>query len=143
MGITVGRPTLRHLKPEVELAEGGVMDGRAAHSTERPTERLADWVVASALLVFALPLMVLVAIAIKCDSPGPILVHPRCFAAGRQYIALKFRSTPRDNPSGRPTTPVGRFLRYTRIENLPQLVNVFRGEMSCVSPRPRCPFFLD
>jgi lipopolysaccharide/colanic/teichoic acid biosynthesis glycosyltransferase len=113
------------------------------HFTERSTERVGDWAVAGALFVLTLPLMALVAIAIKCDSPGPILVHQICFAAGRQYTALKFRSTPRDNQFGRPTTLVGRFLRYTRIENLPQLVNVFRGEMSCVNPRPRCPFFLD
>ena len=93
--------------------------------------------------MLTLPLMVLVAIAIRREGPGPILAHRISFAAGRQYIALKFRSTPRDNQFGRPTTPVGRFLRYTRIENLPQLVNVFRGEMSCVHPRPGCPFFLD
>jgi lipopolysaccharide/colanic/teichoic acid biosynthesis glycosyltransferase len=90
--------------------------------------------VASALLVLTLPLMILVAVAIRCDGHGPILVHRRRFAAERQYIALKFRSS---------ATPVGRFLRYTQIENLPQLVNVFRGEMSCINPRPRCPFFLD
>ena len=86
------------------------------------------------LLVLALPLMVVVAIAIKCDGPGPIFVHRQRFAAGRQYIALKFRSPP---------TRVGRFLRYTHIENLPQLVNVLRGDMSCIHPRPECPFFLD
>ena len=106
------------------------MDERAAYSPER----LGDWVSAALLLMLALPLMVVVAVAIRCDSPGPILVHRQRFAAGQQFIALNFRSPP---------TPVGRFLRYTGIENLPQLVNVLRGEMSCINPRPGRPFFLD
>jgi polysaccharide biosynthesis protein PslA len=103
---------------------------------------VGDWIAAFALLILTLPLMMLVAVAIKCDSKGPIFVRRKRVAAGRQYIAFKFRCTPHDNEFGSPTR-VGRFLRSTDVEDLPQLYNVFRGEMSCLNPRPGLPFFLD
>jgi lipopolysaccharide/colanic/teichoic acid biosynthesis glycosyltransferase len=112
------------------------------HSTGYSAERVADCIAAVALLVFVIPLMVLVALAIKCDSQGPIFVRRKRVAAGRPYIALRFRSTPDGHGFGHPTR-VGWFLQYTQIENLPQLVNVLRGEMSCTKSRPGCPFFLD
>jgi len=113
-----------------------------ARSTGRPTERIANWVVASALLVLTIPLIILVAIAIKCDSDGPIFVQRRRVARGRQYVAFKFRTTLYGSRGGRPTR-VGRFIRHMHLEDLPQLINVFRGEMSCINPRPDRPFFLD
>jgi lipopolysaccharide/colanic/teichoic acid biosynthesis glycosyltransferase len=120
----------------------------------RPTERLGEVVVGAALIVFALPLMVLVALAIKCESRGPIISRQqRLGAGGRPFIAFKFRGTLQRGelrPGAvwragvdRPITRVGSFLRYTRMENLPQLVNVLRGEMSCIHPRSEYPFFLD
>jgi lipopolysaccharide/colanic/teichoic acid biosynthesis glycosyltransferase len=109
---------------------------------DRSTPRLGDRIGACAVLVLVLPLMIFVAVAIKCDRNGPILVTTRRIAGGRQFTAFKFRCTSHDDSFGRPTR-VGRFLRLTGIEDLPQLYNVFRGEMSCLSPRPEAPFFLD
>ena len=116
---------------------------------QSPTGRLGELLVASALLALTLPLMAIVAIAIKCDSPGPILVRQRKITpAGDHFIAVKFRTTvygsgPLPNEEARYTTRVGWFLKLTRIENLPQLTNVLRGEMSCINPGFGCPFFLD
>ena len=93
---------------------------------------------ACALLILILPLTILVAVAIKCDSKGPILVPTKRAANGRHFTAYKFRCTLHD---GSPTR-LAPFLRFTGIEELPQLYNVFRGEMSCLNPRPEAPFFL-
>jgi lipopolysaccharide/colanic/teichoic acid biosynthesis glycosyltransferase len=107
-----------------------------------PTGRVEDRAIAIALLVLTLPLMGLVAVAIKCDTRGPIFVRRKRVVRGRPYIAFRFRTTRAGDVFGRPTR-VGRFLRYMQIENLPQLINVFRGEMSCTNPRWDRPFFLD
>jgi lipopolysaccharide/colanic/teichoic acid biosynthesis glycosyltransferase len=112
------------------------------HSTARPVSLVTDRMAAYALLMLLLPLMLFVAVAIKCDSRGPILLRTRRIAAGRQFTAFKFRCTTDDDSFGR-RTRVGRFLRFAGIEDLPQIYNVFRGEMSCLSPRPEAPFFLD
>jgi lipopolysaccharide/colanic/teichoic acid biosynthesis glycosyltransferase len=109
---------------------------------DRSSPRVGDCMGACALLILALPLMLFVAVAIKCDSTGPILVRTRRIAAGRQFITIQFRCTSHDDSFGRPTR-VGRFLRFTGIDKFPQLYNVFRGEMSCLSPRSEAPFFLD
>jgi lipopolysaccharide/colanic/teichoic acid biosynthesis glycosyltransferase len=103
---------------------------------------LGDRIGACALLILFLPLMIFVAVAIKCDSKGPIVVRARRVDGGRQFVAFKFRCTSHDDSFGHPTR-VGWFLRFTSIEDLPQLYNVFRGEMSCLNPRPDVPFFLD
>jgi polysaccharide biosynthesis protein PslA len=107
---------------------------------------------AGALIAFTLPLMAIVALAIKCESAGPVLVREeRINARGRHFTALKFRNAVYE-PGGRAVrraeiaarvTRVGWLLRYTRIENLPQLINVVRGEMSCLYADPDHPFFLD
>jgi lipopolysaccharide/colanic/teichoic acid biosynthesis glycosyltransferase len=109
---------------------------------DRILPRIGEWAAAYTLLILVLPLMVFVALAIKCDSRGPILIRRRRVAGGRQYIAFQFRCTSHDDSFGRMTS-IGRFLRLTGIENFPQLYNVFRGEMSCLSSRPEAPFFLD
>jgi lipopolysaccharide/colanic/teichoic acid biosynthesis glycosyltransferase len=120
---------------------------------QRPAGRLGEWLVASVLLILTLPLIVIVAVAIKCESAEPIFVRQsRLGAAGEYYVAVKFRTTREGGQTpenggqaglARYMTRLGWFLRQTRIENLPQLVNVFRGEMSCINPRFGCPFFLD
>jgi putative colanic acid biosynthesis UDP-glucose lipid carrier transferase len=112
------------------------------HSMGHPAGRPGDRAIAIALLVLTLPLMGLVAIAIKCDTRGPIFVRTKRAVGGRPYTAFRFRTTRADDAFERPTR-VGRFLQYTQIENLPQLINVLRGEMSCTTARWGCPFFLD
>ena len=97
--------------------------------------RRGDFAIACLLLAMTLPLMVVVALAIKCESGGPILERRQQIGRGGQrFIALRFRTTARDPRGWTPTwrtkpTRVGQFLRTTRIDALPQLFNVLRGEM--------------
>jgi sugar transferase (PEP-CTERM system associated) len=113
---------------------------------------LSDSLVATAGLVLALPLMLLAAIAIRLDSPGPILFRQeRVGKDGKLFTLWKFRSMQVDSEAdGAPrwateddprVTRVGRLLRKLRIDELPQLWNVLVGDMSLVGPRPeREPF---
>ncbi len=110
---------------------------------------LADLVIACVVLAATLPLALLVALAIKCEGPGPIFERQTCIGrAGRRFQTLKFRTTVADRDHNVPvwarkTTQVGQFLRCTRIESLPQLCNVLRGEMSLIDPDGSSPTFLD
>ncbi|MDD5297787.1 MAG: TIGR03013 family PEP-CTERM/XrtA system glycosyltransferase [Rhodocyclaceae bacterium] len=105
------------------------------------------------LLVVSLPFMLLAAFAIKLESKGPIIYQQeRVGQAGRVFRVKKFRSMYSDaEADGKPRwakanddriTRVGRFIRKTRIDELPQIFNVLMGEMSIVGPRPERPFFV-
>lgn len=109
-----------------------------------------DRAFAGTALVGLAPLLALTALAIKIDSPGPILFRQiRVGEKGRPFEILKFRSMVPDatlRAGGQVTrldsplvTPLGRFLRLSSIDELPQLINVLRGEMSLVGPRPLLP----
>jgi exopolysaccharide biosynthesis polyprenyl glycosylphosphotransferase len=124
------------------------------HAAVPHSKRITDIVLASTLLMSALPLMFFVALAIKCDSAGSIFYRQeRVGLRGRRFAVLKFRSMKADaEADGRPVwalahdhrvTRVGRFIRWARIDELPQLLNVLRGEMSIVGPRPERPFFVE
>ena len=120
---------------------------RAPLSTaERVVKRGMDLVIATLALIFFLPVMALTAIAIKLDSSGPVVFRQsRKGFNGRQFMMFKFRTMSvlengstvvqamRDDPR---VTPTGRLLRSASIDELPQLVNVLRGEMSLIGPRP-------
>jgi exopolysaccharide biosynthesis polyprenyl glycosylphosphotransferase len=117
-------------------------------------KRLTDLLIACSLIALTLPLMLIVALAIKCDSPGPVFYRQeRVGLSGRRFALLKFRSMRQDaEADGRPVwaaalddriTRVGGFMRGTRIDELPQLFNVLRGDMSLVGPRPERPYFVD
>lgn len=105
-----------------------------------------DYVLGSIALVLALPVMALVAVAVKLDSPGPVLFRQRRRGLnGAVFEVLKFRTmrvledggTVTQATRGDPrVTRVGRFLRASSLDELPQLINVLRGEMSLVGPRP-------
>jgi exopolysaccharide biosynthesis polyprenyl glycosylphosphotransferase len=115
-------------------------------------KRTSDLIVSSLLLLLLAPLSFLIAVLIWLDSPGPIFfVQKRVGCNGEFFDMYKFRSmhttVPRYDFS--PTqscdiriTPIGRFLRRTSLDELPQLINVFRGEMSLVGPRPEMPFIV-
>src|SRR5215813_6168603 len=96
-------------------------------------ERLGDVLIACTLLLISLPLIIVIALAIKWQSPGPILDGYTCIgSSGRRFRMLKFRTITydpqRETPRWNETTSVGLLLWRTRIEALPQLVNVLRGE---------------
>ena len=101
------------------------------------------------LLIVALPLMLIVALAIMLESAGPVLDRQTCIGrGGRRFQMLKFRIIVHDPEHATPVwvrkpTRIGQFLRYTRIEDLPQLINVLRGEMSIIDRGARSPSFLD
>ncbi|PKO73723.1 MAG: sugar transferase [Betaproteobacteria bacterium HGW-Betaproteobacteria-17] len=116
-------------------------------------KRLFDLVVSAAMLAVSLPIMVLTALLIKLESPGPVLYRQeRVGQGGRNFTILKFRSMCVDaEKDGKPrwagqndsrVTLTGRFIRRTRIDELPQVFNVFFGDMSFVGPRPERPYFV-
>jgi lipopolysaccharide/colanic/teichoic acid biosynthesis glycosyltransferase len=113
----------------------------------RVQKRALDLVVASLALVILSPILLVVAVAIKLESPGPIIFRQMRVGQGnRQFRIFKFRSMRAENSDaeGRQSTGrvderitrVGRIIRRTSIDELPQLLNVLRGEMSMVGPRP-------
>ena len=130
----------------------------ASHEAQRDviprSKRLTDILLAAAMLMATLPLFFFVALAIKCDSPGPVFYRQdRIGLRGRRFAMIKFRSMCQDaEADGLPVwaalqdhrvTRVGRVIRWARIDELPQLLNVLRGEMSIVGPRPERPYFVE
>jgi len=121
---------------------------------ENAVKRLFDLIVSGALLLLTFPIMLVAALCIYLESGGPVLFRQeRVGQGGRNFTLYKFRSMRNDAESGGTpqwakanddrTTRVGRFIRKTRIDELPQIFNVFQGEMSFVGPRPERPFFVD
>jgi lipopolysaccharide/colanic/teichoic acid biosynthesis glycosyltransferase len=117
-------------------------------------KRLADLLIAATLIVLALPLMGFIALAIKCDSSGPVFDREeRVRLQNGPFVALRFRTTvhdgARDTRPVRTTEPdrqltrLGWFLRDTRLDCLPQLINVVRGDMSVIRASPERPYYLD
>lgn len=125
------------------------MKGRAY----RPLKRLADLVFAVLLGILLLPLLILVAIAIRLESPGPaIFRQARMGRGGRPFTIYKFRSMVADAPRLGPVltthgdpriTRLGRILRRTSIDEFPQLWNILKGDMSFIGPRPEIPSIVE
>ena len=115
-------------------------------------KRAFDFVISLLVILIALPLWLAVAIAIKLDSPGPVFHRAtRIGKDGKPFTLYKFRTMVADAPSRGPgitssedsrITGVGRFLRKLKIDEMPQLINVLRGEMSIVGPRPEDPRYV-
>ncbi len=111
-----------------------------------PIKRLIDVLVGVTLLVVSAPVLILAAIAIKATSPGPLFfIQKRGGRGGEPFNLIKFRTMRADHVhdirevmplTHSSITPVGRFLRRTKIDELPQLFNVIRGDMSLIGPRP-------
>jgi sugar transferase (PEP-CTERM system associated) len=146
----LGRIDLDRLTPNDLLTTQGFAAGRITAALKR----LTDIVLGAVMLVLLLPLMLLTALAIKIDSPGSVFYRQqRVGQFDRPFTLLKFRSMTTDAEAGGSprwaqrqdprVTRVGRFIRATRIDELPQLVNVLRGEMSLVGPRPERPHFVE
>ena len=117
------------------------------HMYKNVIKRYIDIVLAAIALVLALPVMAVTAIAVKLDSPGPVIfTQKRLGLNGREFDFYKFRSMVvnaehtgsgvySDKNDDR-VTRVGRFIRATSLDELPQLINILRGDMSCIGPRP-------
>lgn len=115
-------------------------------------KRLFDIALASVFFLFLWPFMLLTALAVRLDSPGPILYHQiRVGLNGREFRIYKFRSMRQDaekngavwaQKNDSRVTRVGAFIRNTRLDELPQLYNVLAGQMSFVGPRPERPEFV-
>jgi exopolysaccharide biosynthesis polyprenyl glycosylphosphotransferase len=115
--------------------------------------RMRDIVGSLLLLVLTLPAMLVAACLIKLESPGPVLFRQeRVGLSGQVFTLFKFRSMQIDAEADGPcwaakrdhrVTRIGKFIRACRIDELPQLINVLRGEMSLVGPRPERAYFIE
>jgi exopolysaccharide biosynthesis polyprenyl glycosylphosphotransferase len=127
--------------------------GLSPSASEVVIRRAADVAISLVGAVLTLPLLVMLALIISLDSPGPVLYRQkRVGLGGRVFTLLKFRTMRVDAEASGPTwaavqdnrvTRVGGFLRRARLDELPQLFNVLRGEMSFVGPRPERPHFVE
>jgi exopolysaccharide biosynthesis polyprenyl glycosylphosphotransferase len=116
------------------------------------TKRMFDLVVGTLLLILVSPVFLAAALAVRLSSDGPVFfTQLRVGQRGHLFGLLKFRTMVENDDSDTTwsvakddrVTPVGRILRRTSIDELPQLINVLKGEMSLVGPRPERPFFVD
>lgn len=114
---------------------------------QRYVKRMLDALLAGIGVVVLSPLFLLLIVWIKLDSPGPVLFKQKRVGIYKKYFnILKFRTMRTDTPSDTPThllknpdqyiTRSGRFLRKTSLDELPQIFNILRGEMSIIGPRP-------
>jgi sugar transferase (PEP-CTERM system associated) len=144
-----GKIAVENLRPSWLIFSEGFRKSRLHMALKRAT----DTVGAAVGLVLAAPLMLLVALAIKLTSRGPVFYHqPRVGLRGHVFTVHKFRSMRQDaeratgavwaSTNDDRVTPVGRLIRKTRMDELPQLWNVLTGDMSIVGPRPERPEFV-
>ncbi|BCX15948.1 MAG: glycosyl transferase [Candidatus Parcubacteria bacterium] len=134
---------------ELWLASILSQDKSAYEATKRPLEFLAAFV----LLVFLFPLFVLIALAIKLDSKGPVIYQQKRVGKNNQIFTLyKFRTMIKEAEKFGPQwakendpriTRVGKILRVSHLDELPQLINILKGELSFVGPRPERPEFVE
>lgn len=127
--------------PTVEVSQKPLSDWKLV------SKEIEDRVLGALILLFVTPLMMLIALAIKLDSPGPVLFRQNRYGFNNQVIEVfKFRTmredacqsatVPQATHNDPRVTSVGRFLRRSSLDELPQILNVLRGEMSLVGPRP-------
>lgn len=141
---------LNHVQQRLsQIAEVGMLDisGRQWSGRHVAIKRLMDFAIASLALIVLSPILLMIAFLIRKDSPGPSLFkQPRHGFNNRIFDVYKFRSMSNDTADLKAAqqtvagdarvTKIGRFIRKTSIDELPQLINVIKGEMSLVGPRP-------
>ena len=138
------------LQASPKIPKTGTLVERLSSFYAKRGKHLFDAIAAFFLIIIFAPLMGLIAILIKLTSRGSILFsHKRVGLNNELFVIHKFRSLHVDTPSysekpgstdDRRITPVGKWLRKTSLDELPQLFNVLKGEMSLVGPRPEMPF---
>jgi exopolysaccharide biosynthesis polyprenyl glycosylphosphotransferase len=144
-------------RPSADMVDGIPLVGVQRSQVEGLgliSKRAFDLVVALALVIALSPLWLLLALAIRVSSSGPVLYsQERVGKDGKLFVLLKFRSMVKDAEAGTGPifaskddarrTAVGRFMRRFSLDELPQLINILRGDMSLVGPRPERPFFVE
>jgi exopolysaccharide biosynthesis polyprenyl glycosylphosphotransferase len=121
---------------------------------EKRLKRIIDVMASLFILILTFPVTFITALAIKIDSPGPALFkQERCGIDGTTFKMMKFRSMRNDaekksgpiwsTKNDPRITRVGKFIRKVRIDEIPQMINVLKGEMSLVGPRPERPYFVE
>ncbi|RED49887.1 TIGR03013 family XrtA/PEP-CTERM system glycosyltransferase [Aestuariispira insulae] len=145
----LGKVDLKTIRPSWIIFS----DGFRVSMGKRVVKRIFDIAVSAMFVLTVLPIMLLTMIAIKLDSRGPIFYsQERVGLDGRTFSVLKFRSMRTDaeakgaqwaSKNDDRVTRVGRFIRKTRIDEIPQILNVLKGEMSFVGPRPERPVFVN
>jgi sugar transferase (PEP-CTERM system associated) len=144
-----GKIAVENLRPSWLIFSSGFKKSHLMRSAKRLVDLLASLLG----IVLAAPIMALVALAVKVTSSGPALYRQeRVGQQGKVFTVLKFRSMRQDAEAGTGAvwatkndnriTPIGRILRKSRLDELPQLLNVLRGDMSLVGPRPERPEFV-
>ena len=144
-----GKIAVENLRPSWLIFSEGFSKSRSLAAVKRA----GDVLLAAVGLLLAAPVMLAVAAAMKIFSPGPVFYHQeRVGKDGKTFTIHKFRSMRTDaethtgavwSRAGDPrVTPIGRFLRRTRLDEVPQLWNVLKGDMSVVGPRPERPEFV-
>jgi len=146
-----GYVELSSVRPEWIIFSDGFKGG---NGTEKVLKRVLDITISSAMLILTAPIALLAGVMVALTSRGPVFYsQERVGLDGRLFKVHKFRSMkPNAEKEGQPewaktidprVTLIGGFLRRTRIDELPQLINVLGGSMSFVGPRPERPFFVD
>lgn len=150
MAALTGRVWLETLRPSWFVFSEGFHRSRSTLFLKR----VLDFLVSSILLILTAPILILLAIAIGLESPGGVIYRQeRVGLHGKVFRVLKFRSMRNDAESHNGAqwatvddprvTRIGGFIRRYRIDELPQIINIFRGDMSFVGPRPERPVFVE
>jgi exopolysaccharide biosynthesis polyprenyl glycosylphosphotransferase len=139
--------------PMIHLAEGWELSEPVRRASYAPVKRILDVIVVGLSIVLWLPLALVVAVVVRMDSDGPVLYHQeRVGRDGKRFTLTKFRTMINDAEAAGPQftahddpriTRTGRFLRKSRLDELPQLWTVLRGELSLIGPRPERPVFVE
>lgn len=146
-------PATRRMRSDAMVADDAMLAKKTVGSSTAWFVRLADILVSVCLLGFLSPLLLVLVAMIRLDSSGPaIFRQQRLGLGGKPFTILKLRSMNAHAEAGGPVwasvgdpriTRMGRFLRSTRLDELPQLLNVLKGDMALIGPRPEREHFTD